>query len=455
MAKPAIVALALLAFAALALYTPGAPLTPSSRECYTFYFLNALAVYHSEVTETLTLETPGNVSLPGGFEQTMSHVIAYNAVFDEASRAYVINVSRGGGITAFYISKINVCNKPFNKTLNNLVIALRDPRYSPFTGGIPEDVKRSFLATPHPKVVEVVKPEYEAWLARRYNLTVNDMSALGLVVTAGYFVYLEYFRYNGSAIPRSIEEAIELRSGDCDDMSRVLVSLLYHYKVPALIAYGYVYIENFKISLPVENVTYVFINNGPHAFTMAYVPGYEWMSIDFLAGSLLLHPFIFEGYTTSTDVAKEAVSSYLELHRAINATQIIGVYSEEELTRELRGEITVESALSYIGRLLGLEVVNETSTTSPTTTPTPTQTEPTRATTIETSPTQTETPPLTTSYTTETSPMREPTQTIITPTLEKQHPTYPIQLLIIVVVVTIPILAILVLLAARVRRARS
>jgi transglutaminase-like putative cysteine protease len=448
MAKPAMVALALLAFAVFALYASGAPLAPSSRECYSFYFLNALVVYHSEITETLALETPGNVSLPGGFEQTMSHVIAYNAVFDKASRAYVVNVSRGGGVTAFYISKIDVCSKPFNKTLDHLVAALRDPRYSPFTGGIPEDVERRFLANPHPKVVEVVKPEYEAWLARRYNLTVNDTSALGLVATAGYFVYLEYFRYNGSAIPRSVEEAIELRSGDCDDMSRVLVSLLYHYKVPALIAYGYVYIEDFKISFPVENVTYVFINNGPHAFTMAYVPGYEWVSIDFLAGSLLLHPFIFEGYTISTDVAKEAVASYLELHRAINATQIIGVYSEEELARELRGEITVESVLSYIERLLGLKVENETTTTSPTTTPTPTQTEPT----------QTETTPLatsnTTTYTVETSPAGEPTRETTTPALEEQHPTHTVQLLAIAVAVAILIL-VLVLLATRAKRARS
>jgi len=69
----------------------------------------------------------------------------------------------------------------------------------------------------------------------------------------------------------TLDEVIKDRKGDCDDISRILVNLLHYYGIPAVMVSGYVFINGFEISIPLENVTYVFNNNGPHAYVMAYL----------------------------------------------------------------------------------------------------------------------------------------------------------------------------------------
>ena len=202
--------------------------------------------------------------------------------------------------------------------------------------GVPSDIREKYVHTPHRIVVEIVVPAFEKWFNETYGVNPANASYLGLAVSAAYFVYLEFITYNASAAPKSIEEVVQTRQGDCDDMSRVLAELLSYYGIPSTIGYGYVYIPESgfeRFVMPVENVTYIFRYNGPHAFVLVYIPGYEWISVDFLAGSIWYYPFLFEGESVDTTVNESEVEQMIDLHRSLNGTQLIAVFEQDEFSR--------------------------------------------------------------------------------------------------------------------------
>lgn len=324
----------------------------SELECHVLYFFNGIVVYNSTITETLILETPRNTTLPGGFAQSVKHLVHYNLLYNETTGLYEFNVEVGGNFTGFFVSRVELCARPMSAIREYLLRALQDPRFTTSSeASTPSDVREAYVKTPSKVVVERVVPAYESWFKSRYGISTSSASSLGLAVTAAYFIYLEFIEYEAGTTPRSIEEVVETRRGDCDDMSRVLVELLNYYEIPALIVYGYPLVENFTMTIPVENVTYKFINNGPHAFTLAYIAGLGWISLDFLAGSLILRPAVVEGYARETAVPREQVESFLELHRALSAVQVIAILTEESIKSTIRGELTLESLYDYFMRV--------------------------------------------------------------------------------------------------------
>lgn len=389
--------------------TPGSDLTWSSEfDCYTLYFFNGIVVYNSTITEELLLETPRNTTLPGGFTQRVEHLVYYNVIYNKTLEVFEFTVKSNESFEGFILSKVELCTKPLSEVLDYIKLALQDPLYSPSESGVeqsvPGDVRENYVREPSRIIVEVVVPDYESWFKSRYGISTTNATTLGVAVTASYFVYGVYIEYDPEATPRSIEDVVRSKRGDCDDMSRVLVELLNYYNIPAVIVNGYTVIENFNYTIPVENVTYKFINNGPHAFTVVYVLGVGWISVDLLAGSLILYPFIVEEYTRETSVPSEAVESFIELHKAINATQVIAVFTENTIKNTIGENITLNTVYEYFKQVVK-EVVEEkqehtpaqtrtTPTTTPPPSPTPTitetpRTEPTTS-RIEEPPTQTQ-----------------------------------------------------------------
>jgi len=347
----------------------------SGFECSVFYFFNGIVVYDSGVSDTLVLETPQNITLIGGFNQTVTPIIAYNLGFNSTINYYYFNVSQGSSYTGFFIVRVEVCSRSMEDALNTLRSGLTNPGINPFgINFIPEEIKRDYIGQGNRKVEEVVIPAYEDWLRSNYGLNTSDLSTLGLVSTSAYFVYNVYFTYDPSATPRSIDEVVDSRRGDCDDLTRVLASMLYHYNIPAVQASGYLYVKGLNITIPVEKAKYIFLNNGPHAFLYAYIPGYGWLSTDFLAGSMLVYPFIFESYTTIIEVPREEVEEFLELHRKLNATQVFAVFSEEEYKSLFSGGELLEKALLFLYSKAGYNTTTttpiETRTTQSVETPT-------------------------------------------------------------------------------------
>ncbi|MEM1628571.1 MAG: transglutaminase family protein [Desulfurococcaceae archaeon] len=299
--------------------------------CTKLYFYNAIKIYESAIADTLLLETPVNISLMYGFTQRSLPAVSHMVIFNESAGYYTFTVKPGEGFNGFFVNIVEICTKPLGIALGYINMALRDPSIDPFNSSsinIPEEIARDFLTIPREIVVEKVVPSFEEWFTNKYKMSLSNASKLGIAVTAGYFVYMVYIRYNASAVPRGIEDVVESREGDCDDMSRILAELLNYYGIPSVIVYGYVYIEGMKFVFPIENVTYIYVNSGPHAFTMAYIPGFGWFPLDFLAGSFITQPFILEGYSRSTHIDEESVDLFLDLHRKINAIQVLGVFKE-------------------------------------------------------------------------------------------------------------------------------
>jgi len=322
----------------------------------TLYFLNGIVVYDSLTDETLVLETPANLTLREGFEQKVTTLLSYNLVFNETLGAFTFKAAKG--YVGFFVCRVEVYAKPMDQAFALIVRALRDPTATTksISSELPEEV-REYLREPHPKVLENVKPEYESWFRWIYKRNTSEVSPLGIAATAAYFVYFCYIEYDPSGVPRSIEQVIESRRGDCDDMSRILVELLNAYGIPAVMVGGYTYIQGLNLTQPIENVTYKYVNGGPHAFVMAYVPNEGWVSLDLLARSLLGNPFAFEGYGRETEVERETVEELLGLHRSINATQAFVLMSEREFEELLGEPVTLERAVRLFSQIAGVEEV--------------------------------------------------------------------------------------------------
>jgi len=154
---------------------------------------------------------------------------------------------------------------------------------------------------------------------------------------------------------------VESRRGDCDDISRVLMNLLWSYGLPAKTIYGYLIVPDFNFTTSIGNFTYVFINGGPHAFTAAYLPALRsWVSLDMLAGSYIFYPFIVDGVSLESDVNETAVKEVEDLHRSIAGGQVfLLLESESQLPEQEVERIAVELAKIYLKFDVASETVRQ------------------------------------------------------------------------------------------------
>jgi hypothetical protein len=306
----------------------------------------------------------------GNVNQTVRVVTSRGVVYDPDEGVYAVDTSGGTPTYAYVLLEVRVCSPRYDEVLSLLKAVIMVPQafLTPVRQELGEG-PRSYLGTPPQVVTSVVVRDFEEWLRTMpwYYAVANVSSyPLVLAVYAARFIYGgNYIRYSPSLLPRTTEEVVERREGDCDDMSRVLLSLLWYYGIPATIAYGFVAIPGYAANSTVGSFTYVFSNGGPHAFVLAYVADYGWISLDLLAGSLLTYPVAIWGLSSEVLVRREEVEEVEKLHRAIIGRQLMA--SLEVLDPR---DLTTEALERYINSTLGLPVE-----VSPGTSPTPTTTE--------------------------------------------------------------------------------
>jgi len=202
----------------------------------------------------------------------------------------------------------------------------RDPgAFKDFPWVIPSGIATSYVKEPHSLVKTLVRKDFEEWVRRVYDVDPEDASKAFLSVAAARFIYYTYIRYNASAFPRTLSEVIESRQGDCDDMSRVLMNLLWTYGIPAKIEYGYVYLP-IDLPMPVGNSYIYFKDAGPHGYVVAYIPPLGWVSLDLLAGARLIHPVVVTGHSVEADISKEAVEKAEEFNRENLYAELIQLF---------------------------------------------------------------------------------------------------------------------------------
>lgn len=255
----------------------------------------------------------------------------------------------------------------------------------------PEEVLSKYVLDPDPLVVKYVIPEFESWLKERYRISLpTNISKTYLAVRAAEFIYGRYFiRYNASALPRTTKEVIESRQGDCDDMSRILLSILWYYGIPAKIVYGYVYLPYDEI-VEIYGSYIRFINAGPHGFVIAYVPEVGWVSLDFLAYARLYYPVLITGESTNTQVTEESLNQIKEEYSKQTYIELIAVYEVNVSTTEFIKHV-ISNPTKVLQNYLNQQNTSLTTTSQPTNTTltTHTNSKPTQNTSTPSKPTST------------------------------------------------------------------
>ncbi|MEM0066131.1 MAG: transglutaminase domain-containing protein [Sulfolobales archaeon] len=306
-------------------------------DCATIYFLNSIVIEPStSYSGVLYLESPINISMTG-FNQT-TKIAASRGVISEGGEWYSINVVSGSPLYAFVVFEVRICSPEFSSSLNLVREVLAKPenflKEEWRVEYLPTDTLLEYVGTP-PEVVETrVKPDFEDWLKTfswYYRLDNASKYPLLVSVYAAKFIYLSgYIQYEASLLPRTIEEVVESKKGDCDDMSRILVGLLWSYGIPAVIVHGFTAIEGFSMRSTLGTLEYVFERGGPHAFVLAYIPNYGWLSLDFLAGSLLTNHFVIWGVTRSITLSREDIEEVERIHSTVVGKQLMTVMTSQD-----------------------------------------------------------------------------------------------------------------------------
>ena len=237
---------------------------------------------------------------------------------------------------AYFIAQFKVCG-------------LRDVIKAPslntnISWNFPGEVLK-YVKNPHP-IISNVRKDFEDWLYNKMNVSIETLNPLKLSYYASIFIYYsDYITYKASPYPRDLEEIIDTRIGDCDDMSRVLINLLWSYGVPAKIEDAYVWIDwtDFNLTMEIEESVIVFEKTGPHAYVLAYIPTYGWAALDLLgqyafnpfAGSRHLIPVLILGHDENASVSKEVIEEFKQFHREVIYIELIGIYSDQEIENEI------------------------------------------------------------------------------------------------------------------------
>lgn len=311
-----------------------------------FYLIDlALVVLTSENT-TAWFDTPINYSVKT-YEQR-AYIVSMGGPtwFNREEGSVGINISNG--TLAYIVAKVTV---EYTKSIAGVVAdILKDPQaFKEYQSEIPDDIKANYIKTPHEAVSTVVKEDFIKWL-RSKGYDIDNASKAFIAYKAAQFIYTSgYIRYNASPLPRTLDEVIEKKEGDCDDMSRVLINLLWSLGIPAKMEYGYVY-------LPWSDVfnigeSYIkFKDAGPHAWVAAYIPPLGWVSLDFLAGARLIYPVIITGSSTEGSLSKREVEEVLEFNIKVRYAEYIAIHPASKLPADAKeaAELLIGEAIRNI-----------------------------------------------------------------------------------------------------------
>jgi len=294
--------------------------------CSTLYFLNAVFISSTNLTDNnLYLETPINLT-DFDLRQEVRLVLS-RGVYTDSNGYYYVRVDPENITYAYVLMEVSICSRSYKYGMNIVRRVLVDPESAlQSISGSLEEVPEGFVGRYPEDIATSIREDFEAWL-KDFNWYQNkNVSRHPLVVSVfgAYFIYLSnYIKYSANLTPRSLSEVVSRKEGDCDDMSRLLLILLWSYDIPALMLLGFVSVPDFSMRSTLGNFEYVFLGGGPHAFVNAYIQGYGWLSLDFLAGSLLIYPFVVWDLSKDIEVSPESVEEFLELHESISGKQLI------------------------------------------------------------------------------------------------------------------------------------
>ena len=272
-----------------------------SRVTASYYYFDYLYTVSTLSERREAFDTPINYS-DGTLNQSVRYLkLGGNLVHTDAGLIY-------DSFNGSYSYVVAIVNQSWINYTSDVLAMLKDPKAFPYADSeIPNYVRQNYIGKPADIVVNVVKKDFEEWLNSFFGLTPANLSKASLAARAAYFIYRSgYITYNASAVPRPLNYVVTHHTGDCDDMSRVLLNLLWAYGIPGKIEYSLVYLRNFSMtSLQSFGSSVKFVNTGPHAYVATYVPQLGWVSLDLLAGARLYFPSIILGSNEEAIVTQE------------------------------------------------------------------------------------------------------------------------------------------------------
>jgi len=317
-------------------------------ECHDVVLLQAFNVTKSLVNASIELYHPINISL-GEIRQEVHTLAAYGT-----SRGFIYTHRGAKGVVGYLASYVRICYPRGSWMIRQFQLLFADPSlYSQYS--IPRNLSK-YIGEPEKAIIEVDRA-FSEWLYRN-GIELSQLSYASLAIHAAYFIYV-YIRYSPSPIPHSVAQTIKTRRGDCDDMSRVLTEMLWSYAVPAQMVYGLVLINMsrpYRISF--EGLKATFIDLGPHAFVVAYLPPLGWSSLDLLAGSLLTHPFIFVKVTMDTRVPKNVSRHMHWLWRNVELKLVVA-YVPTQLFAKASRRVGLDTLIELLSRYILLAKPSE------------------------------------------------------------------------------------------------
>jgi len=350
----------------------------SSYDVYDFVYVDVAAItYASNVSEGY-FEVPINYSEPHYTQVARVFKVGGDVVIDSSGNSTVFKTPISNNTRGYVVLNITLTRES-RKELGIVTQALYLGNVLLYDYPYPQEIVEKYVLQPNKKVVEVVVPLFEEWMRSKLssNISLGKVSKTYLAVWAANYIYGDYLiKYNVSSIPRSLDEVLERREGDCDDKSRILLSLLWYYGIPAKIQYGYVYLR-FNYVADVYGSLTRFINAGPHAYVVIYVPTVGWVSVDLLAWARLYNPVLITGESTYSSVTSEDLEEAKKFYTSFKYLELIEIHESSKLPEDLIRDLLNNDLVGRLERMFS-EGSQETTTvvtntTSSTTYPASTQ----------------------------------------------------------------------------------
>ncbi len=347
-----------------------------SYDVFNFLYVDVAAItYASNVSEGY-FEVPINYTEPHYTQVVHVSRIGGDVIIDSSGSNTVFKIPINNNTRGFVVLNVTLIRES-RKELNIVVQALYLGNIYLYDYPYPEEVVSKYVLQPNEKVVEIVVPLFEEWMRSKFSsINLSRVSKTFLAIWAAKYIYGDdLIKYNAGSIPRSLDEVLEKREGDCDDKSRILLSLLWYYGIPAKIQYGYVYL-NFDYVADVYGSLTRFINAGPHAYVIIYVPTVGWVSVDFLAWARLYRPTLITGESTYSTVTSEDLKEIEKFYTSFRYLELIEMHESSNLPDDLIRDLLSDDLMGRLERMFSEEpqetntTTDESSTTQPPTTQT-------------------------------------------------------------------------------------
>ncbi|MGC8974621.1 MAG: transglutaminase-like domain-containing protein [Thermoprotei archaeon] len=324
----------------------------SSYDVYDFVYVDVAAItYASNVSEGY-FEVPINYSEPHYTQVARVFKVGGDVVIDSSGNSTVFKTPISNNTRGYVVLNITLTRES-RKELGIVTQALYLGNVLLYDYPYPQEIVEKYVLQPNKKVVEVVVPLFEEWMRSKLssNISLGKVSKTYLAVWAANYIYGDYLiKYNVSSIPRSLDEVLERREGDCDDKSRILLSLLWYYGIPAKIQYGYVYLR-FNYVADVYGSLTRFINAGPHAYVVIYVPTVGWVSVDLLAWARLYNPVLITGESTYSSVTSEDLEEAKKFYTSFKYLELIEIHESSKLPEDLIRDLLNNDLVGRLERM--------------------------------------------------------------------------------------------------------